>query len=169
MDNSVKTSISMPAHIYAKLKNSNLGLYTPDKIAMHCLRKYLRKIKIDAFSTRPTCTYNIDTCDVKLYLWLTPEDHYSVKMYRVLTGTSVSYLVCMAINRYLEGILQVLKNAFKKSTIADSKWLKTMRDALRHIHRKVKFKYGRNNHILGLSIVMPMQGGRPPMRFHRKI
>lgn len=159
----VRTSISLPKETFLKIAKFSGGLYNPQELALLCLRKMIRKMKTVRFSERPTACYNSEPVDIIWGIRLTPEEHYNLKMYRILTGMSISYLTALAIDIFICGMLRVLNGKIYK--IGNFAWLQTLKETLTHIHRKVAFNAADGKKVLGLHLVLPKTGASWPMKF----
>lgn len=161
-----RTTISLPMATYKKIERFSGGLYNPQELALLCLKKLIRKINIEKISSSPTAYYNSEAVGKILGIRLTKEEHYNLKMYRILTGLSISHLTHIAIHIFITGLLRVLdgKNAglYKIKNFA---WLDTLRRTFAHIHRRVAFQGSEGKRMLGLHIVMPKESASWPVKF----
>lgn len=157
-----RTSISLPVRIIKKLSEVATPFYPVEEIAIMCLKKLLRHKKIKRISTRPTCEYNRDLNFAKVNIWLSASEHHNVKMYRIVTGQSVSFLTAQAVDKYLNAIAQVLRRVKQKFLgLYAIEWRTMQMRLLNSIERIMKFSARGGRGILGLRIVMQ----RPAMRW----
>ena len=149
----IKTSVSLPAETMATIKKYKANKESHKKLALFCLKRYLSKNKISEFEKKPTCTYNANNSSEIMTIWLTPEEHHNLKIYRITSGLSISFLIDIAINMYLAYILRLSARKLNTShaTITRHIWL-ILESQISAIHRNVKFSYDK---IVYLSIVMP--------------
>ena len=116
----------------------------------------LRKNKHLELSNRATCLYNKELpCTEKIKIWLSPEEHHTVKTMRLMLNISVSYLIYKAINLYLESILRQFLFARNKHRPNNKYklWQQQTENYLKHIHRKISFS---SRCIIGLRLIIPL-------------
>ena len=164
----IKTSISLPNYTLEKLSKKIFGYIKSQDLAIFCLKKYLRRLKISNFNPKATCTYNTEACKAKLIIWLTEKEHYNLKVFRILTGKSVSFMVYLAIEKFLEGFLRIMGHFFKQyNKMSHQEWYNILRNSISGIHRKIKFIADGGRGFFGLMIVMPKPSAKWPLRFQK--
>ena len=156
--NKKRTSVSLPMETISIIKRHGTKGISHKHIALCCLRRFLNKQQIQDFEHKPTCSYNPENAQEIMTLWLTEEEHYNLKMYRLTLGTSVSYLLDMAIRLYLPYILKLFTRKLKETHLVITiKILDILQKQLEYIHRKVKVSY---SEFTLLHIVMPRNNAK---------
>ena len=150
-----RTSVSLPAEALCEIRKFSSHNYSHKKIALLCLKRLLSKKNIHNFEKKPTCTYNPESATEIITIWLTNEEHYNLKIYRVVLGLSISFLLYLAIKQYLPYVIKLLKRLknIKYSSISAG-ILNILQKQINSIHRKIKYSY---KSIVSLGIVMPRQ------------
>ena len=150
----IKTSVSLPENVIQKLENRCVGGITPAFLAKKCLLKYLRHITVHTISDRPTCEYNAEeSCDGTLFIRFTKNEHHNLKMMRIITGKSISYITYTAIRLYLDGIVRFMRKWFRSEKVKDL--FKAYSSPFKSIYRILKFKAINGRGVLGCHLVIP--------------
>jgi hypothetical protein len=159
-----RTSISIPQDLIDKLQEIADEEYNVADLAILCLKRFIRRKKIFSVSNRPTCKYNDEPAPVIVNIWLTIGEHHNVKMYRILTGESVSFMTAQAIIMYIDAVESILKRLKQKpESLYAYEWTRMQNLALNCIERFIKFRSDGGKGMTGLSIVMP----RPVLRWEK--
>ena len=136
----IRTSLSLPEKIDKVLteKSIETGVSKP-RIAILCLQRLKKNQKRIKLSQRATICYNNQSCPARIYPTLSENMHNYVQSIRFIEKTSVSFLFCLAIKKFISLIGQAKRRArhLKSSKIT--------------VHRKIRFQY-RNS--LKYSLVM---------------
>ena len=133
----LRTSISIPAEMkFLIASHAHAKGISRTSIILQCLALFKRNQRKIKASKRGTTKYNCETCSEKMYLYLPGHMHNYVQGIRYAEKISVSYLIFLAVEKYLTGI-----SAKRKS-----------QTLFRHfgLHRRFAFHHRR---IAGLSVV----------------
>jgi len=147
-----KTSVSLPKRLIEHLETARFAWFSCEQLAMACLRRYLKGLRIEEFDTRGTCRYNNESCEGRLYIWLRSEDAHTLKAHRYVRNVSVSFMLSQAVDKYLVSVVRTLKKMYvAQFHVRARRWYKALRETLCHIHRKVRFSYP---YVCGMSITI---------------
>ena len=124
--------------------------YPIQYIILLCLRKYLYIHQLENIDSRSTCRYNMVPSRKQVKIYLTAEEHHNVKMYRLISQQSVSYICFLAINEFLLEMLEMLCTSENQTMMQDS--FDILSKSIQSIHRTVYFK---EKNIIKLVIVIP--------------
>ena len=133
-----KTSCSLSSELKSALffskKKTGMSI---SKLATTCLKKLLKKKNLE-FSRAITVKYNPDKASEKIYLYLTSEEQISLRTIRACHAISISYLLSVAIKRFLAGIVRLLLSK-RHNNARINHWLYVLGKNLRGIHRRELF------------------------------
>jgi hypothetical protein len=138
--------------------------YTMADLAILCLKRFIRRKKIASISNRPTCKYNEVPAGFILNIWLSTSEHHNVKLYRIITGESVSFMTAQAVEMYLDAVARILRRIKEDpKSLYVFEWERMQDLILNSVERFIKFSSLGGKGVTGICVVMP----RPVLRWEK--
>ena len=130
----IKTSFTLPPQQIFELKRSREITRLPvSRLAVLCLKKLLKRRGL-RFSNRINIKYNPSEATEKIYPYLSYEEQAYLRSIRSCHAISISYLISIAIAKYLRNIVYKLTKRHNNS------WVSKLEKNLTGIHRKIQFE-----------------------------
>lgn len=149
-----RTSASLPKGIYVRLCQAEKVVnFSKQCLALKCLKRLKKNLPKLKIRNRNTVCYNRETCKKKLYvLW--PENiHNYLQALRYAEKVSVSYMLCQAVELYLDKILAIfLSKRFSK------RYNRALEATFKSIHRAVSFQH---ENVIGIRLMMIRAPDKP--------
>ena len=82
------------------------------QLAIQCVKLYINDSDGSKGSKNYVCLYNPNSCSEKVYIKFEANHSLTLKSYRLLYGISVSYLIELAMFRYLDFVLDLYRDLF---------------------------------------------------------
>ena len=161
--NATRTTISLPTRVLSKLQRYTKKPRGVQYLTKLCLARFIQTIDLSKWNSKVTCSYNKETCAEIIDMYFLKEEFRILKTIRISQSISLSLLITMAVDKYLEKILAILS---MKSSNHRSKWRKTAWWRWLHsIYDQAAFKitHNKSKSLTRISIVIRQN------RFNRNI
>ena len=128
------------------------------RLAMLCLKKLL-KSKSLVMLEENNIAYNPNAATARIYPYLTREEQITLRAFRCCYVVSISYLMAIAIEKYLRAIVRILRRNLKTGKaslqchnyIRFLVWFSGLNENLKHVHRRIVFS---SNQIAGYTTIL---------------
>lgn len=131
---------------------------SPAKLALICIKMYVHEEGVRMtdpdegyFSSQIAVAYNPEPVVKKIKVELEAKEHHTLEMIRVLERTSVSFLVCIAIEKYIKKLVRVARKKALGTWRFFVRYLQRVACALQAIHFRVALNH---RNIAQLSITI---------------
>ena len=131
----IQTTFSLPHRSIFALENRCMS---KNKLVILCLKRALLRFSLpEQICADATVQYNPEACGKKISVWLTEEEHKGLRIWRLLTTKSISYLATQAIDQYLNLVITMLI----ARSLRKPGWFEILTESLKHLHHRVKFEH----------------------------